>query len=285
MDDEKEPVEEISKEELEKVFREAIEAVENMHHSLSSATEDVGYARQVLPGLFARYTVLYDEAERNPSLYPIIASGLDAIKNMGSEFTRLSGLAKNIREPLNHMTNSTGTVISSTDSALSLSGIQGPDNFASIPAPPQRKSREEYSSRLMALAESLSTAYNQIWQTYYGTSDDRYRASLFMMRQVFDHFFSHLAPDDLVRQSEYWKPKKTEKPDQIYRSERIIYTAHTHIKNSGLVGILAASAKQINSLYEAANEAHIRGSLDEENANKALLAMDSILKDWIDALT
>ena len=284
MENEEEPIEELSKEELDKAFKAAIESAERLHNSLTSATEGVGYTRQVLISSHARYLILYDEAQNNPSLYSVVASGLQFVKNVGSELNRLSGLAGDIEDPLSIMSYSTGSFSGSTDAAIGLSGIQDMPGLESVPAPLPRKSREDYSSRLKALDTSLSKTYDQVWQTYYGTSADRHRASLFMMRQVYDHFFSCLAPDELVRKSEYWTRKEGDKPDRVYRSERMVYAAHTHIKILGLADTLAASAKQINNLYEAANEVHNRGNLNEENADKTLLAMDSILKDWIDAL-
>jgi hypothetical protein len=240
--------------------------------------------RQVLITSHPRYVVLYEKAQANPSLYPVVANGLHYVKSVTIAVNRLSGLANNVRIPLGPIAYSTGSFSGSTGAAAALSGIQDEPGFEPIPTPLPRKTREEYSSWLMALEPSLAQSYDQVWQIYYGTSADRYRASLFMMRQVFDHFFSCLAPDDLVRQSKHWTPKPGEKPNQVYRSERIRYAARTHIKGPELADALAASAKQINSLYESANEAHNRGTLDEDKANQALLAMDSILKDWIDAL-
>ncbi|HKZ82097.1 MAG TPA: hypothetical protein VJ793_00390 [Anaerolineae bacterium] len=282
--EEREPVEEFSREELDRAFSEAIMAAEHLHRSLASATENAGYARQILVTSHPRYVMLYEKAKDDPSFYPIVASGLNFIKSITGELNQLSGLVNDVQVYLEPVAFSTGSFGGSVDAAFALSRIHDEPAFEPIPAPLPRKSREEYSSRLKALDPSLSLSYDQVWQTYYGTSADRYRASLFMMRQVFDHFFSCLAPDDLVRQSEFWKRKQGEKPDQIYRSERIRYAAHTHVKRPGQTNILAASARQISDLYEAANEAHKRGTLDEANANKALLTMNSILKDWIDAL-
>ncbi len=279
-----EPIEEFSREELEQAFREAIEAVERLHASLTSAAEDAGYSRQILMTSQPRYISLYDKAMTDPSVYPIVASGLGYVKNMTIELNRLADLAGKVQIDLRPVSNSTGSFGSSISAATGMAGIPNQPTFQPLPAPLPRRSREEYTSRLKSLDQSLAQSYDQVWQTYYGTTADRHRASLYMMRQVFDHFFSSLAPDNLVRQSEYWERKAGDKPEQIYRSERVKYAAHVHIKNAESINTLAASAKHINDLYELANEAHNRGELNEDNADKALLAMDSILKDWIDAI-
>jgi len=49
--------------------------------------------------------------------------------------------------------------------------------------------------------------------------------------------------------------------------------------------LLESLSNQISALYEAANEAHNRGSLDEDKASRTLMAMDSFLKDWVDSLS
>lgn len=283
--DEEGLIAELSKEELIRVFAEAIAAAKTLHDKLSSATQDAGFTVEVLPELQRRYTVLYDKAEEDPSIYPFVVSGWEVARGLGIELNYLAGLVNDISTPLSYITNSTGTFGGTTDSAWAISGLKADAEFKPFPVPPTRKSTQDYSAHLKVMDPALSAAYDQVWQIYYSTTADRYRSCLYMMRQVFDHFFSHLAPDELVRKSEYWVRKQGSKdPDQIYRPERISYAAHTHIKASDRADTLAASAKQINALYDYANVAHKRGALDEDKAYQTLLAMDRTLKDWIDAL-
>jgi hypothetical protein len=279
-----EPIEEISKEELDQAFKDAINAAEQLHRQLASAAEKVGYSRDVLVAVFPAYQSLYELSENDPTLYPIIASGIEYVRSLTGEFNRLAGFTGEVNNTLVLVTNTSGSFAGSTGAVISIGGIHEIPAFASLPKALPRRSSQEYVTRLNTLDHSLAKSYEQVWQIYYGTSADRHRASLFMMRQVYDHFFSLLAPDDLVRCSKYWQSKQGEKPDQIFRSERVAYAANNHIKNEGVAETLAASAKQINNLYEAANEAHNRGTLNEDNANKAILAMDSTLKDWLDAI-
>ena len=144
--------------------------------------------------------------------------------------------------------------------------------------PPNRKSREYYAAKLNNLNPTLANTYNQVWQAYYGTSSEPHRAALFVMRTLFDNFFAWLAPDDEVRNSSHWHKKTGEKENQIWRSERLAYALEKNVKHADRRDILKAEANQIGALYEAANEAHNRGALDEDKASKTLMAMDSFLE-------
>jgi len=107
---------------------------------------------------------------------------------------------------------------------------------------------------------------------------------LFMMRTLFDNFFAWLGPYEEVRKSKYWHNKDRDKPNKIWRSERLAFALEKNVNNSDRRVMLEAESKQINALYEAANEAHNLGSLDEDKASRTFMAMESFLKDWIDSL-
>jgi hypothetical protein len=273
---------EYSKEDLDRAFEEALAAAERLHKRLASAAEDAGYVINVINFAKPTFDGLYLRAQDDPSAYPIIASGVDFLKGLGSELNRLAGIADDFATPFGPIVNSTGTFSATSDTA---SILWDPDYKAQpIPLPPNRKSREYYSAKLKGLDPSLANSYDQVWQTYLVTSSDPHRASLFMMRTLFDNFFAKLAPDDEVRSSRYWHRKEGEKPNQIWRSERIAYALEKNIKDGNRRAILEAEAKQISALYDAANIAHDRGALDEDKASRALMAMDSFLKDWLDSL-
>lgn len=285
MENEKfDPIEEFSMEDLDRIFEYSIEAVQNLHNLFSSAAEDTGYAIKVLNASHQNFTILYNKAGEDPSIYPFIASGLRYVRNLGAGFVGLYDQVEDIGFSIRPLLNSSGSFGGSVDAAAHLFDLSDTDENFHLPPPVTSKSREEHSSILGNLDSSLSSSYNEVWQIYHGTSADRNRASLFMMRQVFDHFFQILAPDENVRASEFWRAKEGAEANQIYRSERIKYAAHEHIKDVGYAGILAESAEHINDLYKAANKAHKRGELNDEKADRTLQAMDNILTDWIDAL-
>ena len=70
------PLEEYSREDLDRIFKEAVEAIERLHKVLSDAAEDAGVARQVIIASLPRYSTMYGMAEDDSSIYPIVASGI-----------------------------------------------------------------------------------------------------------------------------------------------------------------------------------------------------------------
>jgi len=276
------PYPEYSKEDLDKAFEEAFTAAENLHKKLTSASEDVGYIKNVFSHAKPTYDGLFIKAQMDPSIYPLLASGIAFLKGMTDELNWVSGMADQVVGSINPVCSSSETFSNISGSAGILFDIG--DKQQIIPPPPQRKSRDYYTNQLNAIDHTLANTYEEVWQTYYGTSSEPHRSALFMMRTLYDNFFAKLAPDDEVRNSPFWHRKEGEKPNQIHRRERIAYALEKNIKDSNRRTILGAETEQIIILYEAANTAHDRGSLDEEKASRTLFSMDSTLKDWIDSL-
>lgn len=129
---------------------------------------------------------------------------------------------------------------------------------------------------------SLADTYEEIWQTYFGTNADPHRAALFLIRTLFDNFFALIAPDDEVRASTHWKQKDGDKPNQIWRPERIAYALEKNIQDEDRRKFLEKESVHITTLYKAVNRAHDRDALDEDKSSKTVLAMDSFLQDWLD---
>jgi len=284
MDPYDEPIEEISREEMEETFEEAIDAADKLHKTYADATQDAAYTHDVLIKAFPRVTVLFDLAGDNPEIYPTVASGIQYAKSLGVELNRLNEIAGGSASHLRAVVHTTGSFGGSTDAASYLADIGGNIDLPDLPLPLPRNTDETYVSKLKKLDPALAASYEQIWETIYGTSSDKFRAALYMMRQVYDHFFATLAPDEEVRESEFWRPKETDKPNQIYRSERVRYAAAKHLKDIHIADTLAAASRHTVELHMAANSAHKRGELDEIKAEKTLRAMDQNLKDWIDAI-
>lgn len=273
---------EYSQDDLNRAFEEALAAAENLHAKITSLAEDTGYMLNVLSTSQPQLDALYRRAQDDPSIYPLVASGIDFLRGLSSGLNSFSGALDQFSTPFDSMVNSTGTYGGTTDTGM----IFFNSNYEPQPytLPPNRKNREYYSAKLRGLNPTLSNTYEQVWQTYYGTSSEPHRAALFMMRTLFDNFFAWLAPDEEVRNSKHWHRKDGEKPNQIWRSERLAYALEKNINDSNRRTILEAEANQISALYKAANEAHNRGALDEDKASRTLMAMDSFLNDWIDSL-
>ena len=138
--------------------------------------------------------------------------------------------------------------------------------------------------RLSTIDDSLANSYREIGQAYHGTTAGPARAAISMMRQVFDHFFDKLAPDDAVRASPYWKPKIGPDPNQITRRERMTYAAHTHIRDKTRADTITANINNILETYQFLNRLHKRGALSEKQARSALRTMKKFIETWIDAM-
>ncbi len=273
---------EYSKEDLDRAYEEAFAAAKHLHEKFTSLAEDSGYVVKVVSDAKPQLDWLYEQAKSDPSAYPIVASGVDFLRGLSNELYRLAGLTDDFASPFSSMVNSTGTFGGTTDTG---SVFFNPSyKLSAFSPPPHRKARDCYSTKLRALNPTLANTYDQVWQAYFATSSEPHRAALFMMRTLFDNFFAWLAPDEEVRSSHHWRKKTGDKPNQIWRSERLAYTLEKNIKDSSRRAILEAEANQIGALYEAANDAHNRDALDEEKASRTLMAMDDFLKDWLDAL-
>lgn len=118
----------------------------------------------------------------------------------------------------------------------------------------------------------------------YGTWSNPERGSLYLIRQVFDHLFGVLEPDDEVEASPYWRPKDKDELYQVTRAERIEYAANTHSKNKTASKRLIASTKHMLDIYNTLNKAHKRGKLDRSQSRGSLKEMQAIIEDWVQSL-
>ena len=270
-------------EEIEDLFGKTIDIADSLHHDFVNAAQCIGYARDVLIHSKAYWVRLAEMAKENPNLMPLTVSGTDFI---GSYHDELYGLQQQSSIPFSKLSTAAataGTFSATTSSVSSVVPVKDIGEFPFEPCPFHTEGNQTYADRFAKLDPAMGKTYREIWEAFYATRADRERGALFLMRQAFDHLFGCLAPDDAVRNSEFWHPKKGEKPNQIYRCERVKYAA-THIRDRTRANTLVSSTNQILELYKALNVAHDRGALDQDRARKALLAMRRILEDWADAL-
>lgn len=286
-------VERLTEEELNQAFEGVIEAAERLPDSHATATKDAGYMHHVLSCSYPRYSILYLKAQEDTFIYQILTSCLQFLRGVAGELKRLAiRLEKIIVDdhwfPLGPVVKFTGSFGKVTDLASVLFDPQSTSKLEEIPAPLPRRFKQKFYKSHLRMNSELLESYDQVWQIYNGTSADRHRDSLLIMRQVFDHFFCFFAPDDRVRESAFWEPKKVGEPDQIFLSERIDYTAAldfplSNVSNE-LSDALAGLSKLIINLYESSIKMDKQCDLDEVKAHKFLQAMDSVLKDWIETV-
>jgi hypothetical protein len=213
-------------------------------------------------------------------LAKIYASGVNALAAFRDELTDY----KNALNPLTgeslRIWPSTGGTISVTSSTTSFLSIKTPGRTSAI-LEPSYKENIEILEKLRAIDPALEKTYSAIREVLFGTVSDPERGALYLIRQTFDHFFSTLSPDDLVRSSRFFKPKEGQDKDRVTRHERLIYAAHTYIRNISRRNALTASYRHMLNLYDSLNKAHTRGSVDPEKAQMALREMVVLLQDWV----
>jgi hypothetical protein len=275
----------VNPKDVEHLFDEAIEIADSLHHDFVDAAQSIGYSRDVLLRSKPYWVKLAEMSEGTPAVTPIADSGARFVRAYRDE---LAGLRGQTDIPLSRLNAAAGSAVWFSATSGSVSSIVRVPEVGEIPYEPNPFRIEVglpvYADRFARLEPALGDSYRQIWEALYGTRADPERSALFLMRQTFDHLFGRLAPDDDVRNSKYWHPKKRDKANQVDRRERIKYAAHTHIKDPNRANTLAASAKQMLDLYYALNAAHTRGELNRKKAREALLAMRHMLEDWADAL-
>lgn len=257
---------------------------------------------QTLDELHVEFTeaaaVIGEEKERIQAIRPVWheLANLDTDSSeYANVFTTGTHALAAHRDQLNEIRDQFGSVGSqmsmisgSTDSTVAITAVT--ESFFSkglvtvTPSPPTLPTKDEAKDVEDALGEldpTLHATYVGVREALYGTRSDPERAALYEIRQVFDHFFSILAPDDQVRESRYWSPKEGNKPNQVTRDERLRYAAHAHALTPILARTLLGSSRHMLSVHDALNYAHKRGELDVNKARASIREMNTLLRQWI----
>lgn len=180
-----------------------------------------------------------------------------------------------------------GTATSSTAAAVYSDGFGIKPANLYKPGPPPTWSPDrmnQYAARLAKLDQELGSLSRSVWQAFYGGAENAERASLLSMRQLYDHLFSVLAPDEEVRKSPWFSAKDGEKRNQIQRRERLLFAANRRVKNPKLGAMLESEAEYVLEVYERLNILHMRNALDREAVRTLLASMQGVVEQWVDAL-
>jgi hypothetical protein len=243
--------------------------------------QEYGYSEELFKNISSTMTSTQD----NP-LY----SGLETSLNKFDIFVKArEKQAEKFLFDVSSASYALATSVSSTTSTVTLaanSNMSLADSF-DIPKPPISWTSDRielYAARLEKLEPELGRLSRSVWQSYYGGAENAERAALLSMRQLYDHLFQILAPDDEIRGTKYFKEKDGDKKYQIHRIERINYVANTKISDSKLAETLIEQASHLLKLYDQLNKLHTRGKLNRENVKVTLTSMQSTLEEWIDAL-
>ncbi len=278
--------EEISPARVQQAFSSAEAKAAEAQQLLSQGAQNAGYAREVFHATAPIYVRLAEIAPDDPQLKDYVVSGLQFANSVER---RLSLTIDASRPAIAGLAATAGSMSVFCDSTGSISRALLPEyQVVAVESPPfflhQNAAIKE---KLARIDPALLSTYEEIGEAYHGTTADPERAAIAMMRQAFDHLFDRLAPDDAVRRSRYWKPKKGKTKKErnlVTRPERMAYAAHAHIRDRGKAQIILASSANVQETYKLLNRLHDRGALSKDQARLALKAMKRLIETWVEAV-
>jgi len=271
----------IDQERPEDIIDEMEHALDELHTELTEAAMEIGEEKERIRAIKPVWKELANLVADSPEYACVYTTGTHALANHRDQI-------KNVRDHIGSLGSQISVISGSTDSSVAITSVT--ESFFSrglvsvSPSPPTLPPKDEakdVEGALLELDQALHATYIGVREALYGTRSDPERAALYGIRQVFDHFFSILAPDDQVRKSQYWTPKEGDKPNQVTRDERLRNAAHTHARTPVLARTLIGSSRHMLSVHDALNYAHKRGELDANKARSSIREMDTLLRQWI----
>ena len=268
-----------------KLYDQVLAKSEELHRQTAQQASIAGYVCNSLDTVRPLWERLANQSGDDPGLELPLASGRMILDGLDTRLADALVRSSDMSDRMDLIATSTQTFTANTTIS---STYLGPDEVAQVsyhPCPHLKHDESaRYAARLGQLGPAIENTYRQVWDTLHGTIADPERSALFAMRQVFDHLFDILAPDDEVRKSPYWTRKAKGNPDQVTRKERMVYAANTRIAEKQRANELLTSVETAIGAYQNLNKAHERGTLNPVAARNAVMAMDQILRDWVDAL-
>jgi len=207
----------------EEIIDEIASRLDELHEKFVETSANIGYARDAIQSVRPVWERLGNLDTSDPDALELYESNYRFLQSFRDEVRSYQEWATPITVLFNNTAGIATTFVSAsgTTNAFFEGGVEySPAEYPVFITPDQHKM---YTSRFLAFDESLGQTYQEIWEVLYGTRADPERAALYLIRQSFDHLFGKLAPDDEVRNSPFWTPKEHEKPEQIWREERIQY--------------------------------------------------------------
>ena len=271
----------IDEERPEDIIDEMEQTLDDLHAEFTEAAAVIGEEKERIQAIRPVWQALADSDTDSSEYASVFTTGVHALaahRDQLNEIRDQFGSVGSQVRLISGSTDSTMAITAATESFFS----RGLVAVTPLPAtlPPREESRD-VEEALLRLDPALHATYVGVREALYGTRSDPERAALYEIRQVFDHFFSILAPDDQVRESRYWSPKEGDKPNPVTRDERLRYAAHTHARTPVLARTLIGSSRHMLSVHDALNSAHRRGELDVNKARTSIREMDTLLRQWI----
>jgi hypothetical protein len=271
--------EQIEPEDVENTFKTAEQNISILHNAFVQGAQYTGFILDSIHGQKEFHLELCHKANEEDDLFSYMASGVSLARNIGYEAEKyISDVEPTV---LNLYNLSTATLAFNSSSASVGESADIKYDPSLKEKPPFLQTDEENITQIFEkLDPALGILYREIWQAYYGTNADNTRAAIALMRQTFDQFFDILAPNDFVRGSKYWKPKKDKDPLLVTRKERINYAIHNHVQDEIHANTLASSLNGIIKTYKVLNRFHERGIVKVESVKQAIFSMKRFLEDF-----
>lgn len=254
----------------------------SLKDSVTDMSEKVGYIVASVDTFARGYDAVLNLGSTGDDLSPTVASGL----RMASELERtLEGLSREASQYGQSVDLSLSLFSTASSSVVTTCNSLTP-NVPGIhfrPCPFLQDSDENtYARKLSELHAPLGDTYRSAWNLSYTQQHDPGRGALWQMRQVLDHLFERLAPDDAVRASGFWSQKEGDRSDAIHREERLRFAAHRCIRDPTRRTVLLESVQETLRSYERLNTAHKRGAIAPQTADDVFRAADAVIRRWID---
>ena len=264
-----------------KIIDDIVDLYGDIQANLSAGAAIAGEERERFLAMREPWADLMMMEPEDPDYSRVLASGAGTLAAHRNELSEFSLEPSRLLDRIDDIALSSDATASTTGGTISVMS-NGPVEVQVQATLPRHSRAVQTEERLRKLDPGLARTYASVREVLYGTSSDPERSSLFQTRQVFDHLFSLLAPDYLVRESRFWSPKAApERRDHVTRRERIMFAAHVHILDPPVRALLIEGAGNMVDVYKALSNAHKRGPLDSSRAREALREAATLIERWI----
>lgn len=217
----------------EEIIDEIDSAMKEAQNIYSDRAAMMGEKREIVQGTREFWKTFGEAGVQDPIAGSVYASGVKVLSAYRSEMLgHLSNLigSNEESERIAHLASGTAIISAATSSAVgSVNQYVIPENVTVL----EHDRFEEIHTKLSKIDKELASLYSGVREVLYGTRSNPERGAVYLTRQLFDHLFGKLSPDDEVRKSPYWIKKTGEdNPNLVTRKERVLFATNAHINDS-----------------------------------------------------
>ncbi len=263
--------------------------LDSLQGKLVQGTELVGFMRTTFNDTSRLWTSYSTPAVWSPNHIGFLSSTGDTLQSFSDELDAVTGKTDDLIQNVIGLASASAVIASGTNAFLfTVDAVPRPTVSPFFYSPLDKyKKHKDYQRKLGSIDPILGQTYGELIEIVNATCSDPTRPGMFLARQLFDHLFDVLAPDDDVRNSKYWH-EKTEKESKdknaIWRIEKIAYSAFEKVSNPLRAETLYSASIQTLEVYKLLNAAHTRGALKEAESSQAVQSMIRITQEWVDSI-